>query len=129
MAEKVEALFERAARGEIDLYTTSLVAAETLYVASRLYSAMKVPEPNERSLEYVMWLQHHVGLRVAKVDTALALEAGELRKQLGIALTDCTVIALAKRLGATPLFRKVESEMEPVVDRLRSLKVAFLESL
>ena len=45
----------------------------------------------------------------------LAIGAGELKKRLGIALTDCYVIAAAETVEATPLFRRIEKEMEPVL--------------
>ena len=38
----------------------------------------------------------------------LAIRAGELKKGLGIALTDCYVITAAETVEATPLFRRIE---------------------
>lgn len=129
LARKVEALFDNAARGEVALYTTSLVIAELLYVASRLYRAMNIPEPNQRAHEYVIWLQYYVGLKVLSIDDKLALEIGELKKRLRIALTDCSVIACSRLTNAIPLFRRIEKEMLPVLNELRRLGVAFLEEI
>ena len=38
----------------------------------------------------------------------LAIRAGELKKGLGIALTDCYVIAAAETVEATAPFRRIE---------------------
>ena len=38
----------------------------------------------------------------------LVIRAGELKKRLGIALTDCYVIAAPETVEATPLFRRIE---------------------
>ena len=129
LARKVEALFEDAIKGEVVLHTVSSVIAELLYVAHRFYAMMKIPEPNRRAYEYLAWLQHYVGLRVISLDDRLALEVGELKKALRIALTDCAVIACARRINATPLFRRIEREMEPVLAELKRLGVAFLEHI
>ena len=59
----------------------------------------------------------------------LAIGAGELKKRLGIALTDCYVIAAAETVEATPLFRRIEKEMEPVLTELRRYNVTFLEEV
>ena len=59
----------------------------------------------------------------------LAIRAGELKKGLGIALTDCYVIAAAETVEATPLFRRIEKEMEPVLTELRRYNVTFLEEV
>ncbi len=122
-------MFDRAARGEITLYTTSLVVAELLYVASRLYRAMNIQEPNQRVHEYIVWLQHYVGLKVLSIDSKLALEIGELKKKLKIALTDCSIIACSRLTNAIPLFRRIEKEMIPVLNELRRLGVVFLEEI
>ena len=36
-----------------------------------------------------------------------------MKKRLGIALTDCYVIAVAETVEVTPFFRRIEAEMEP----------------
>ena len=59
----------------------------------------------------------------------LAIRAGELKKRLGIALTDCYVIAAAETVEATPLFRRIEKEMKPVLTELRRYNVTFLEEV
>lgn len=55
----------------------------------------------------------------------IAIQAGELRKRIRIALPECYVIATAKAYGGIPLFRKVEEEMGPFEGYLRDIGVQF----
>jgi len=126
-AKDIELLFNKAIQGEVVLCTTTLVVAELLYVASRLYREFNIPNPNEKAFEYITWLKEYVKLRVYDLDDKLALRIGELKKKLRIALTDCSVIALAEILNAIPLFKRVENEMKPILNELRKLGVKFLE--
>ena len=82
LAGKVEALFEKARRREVVLYTTALVMAELLYVASRLYEEAGIHELNQRAYEYIVWLERHVGLKTVDMDERLALEMGEVEKEI-----------------------------------------------
>ena len=128
-ADKIETLFRKAYQGEVALYTVAPVTAELLYVASRFYTAMNIHQPNERARDYIAWLRHYVSLRIGSIDGELSLEAGELKKQLRIALTDCIVIAYALKVNATPLFRSVEKEMKNVEENMRRTGVSFLGDL
>jgi len=62
--------------------------------------------PDERALEYIYWLKERV--KVVDANGDLVIRAGELKKRLGIALTDCYVIAAPETVKATPLFRRIE---------------------
>ena len=119
LAKLIGELFEKAIKGEVTLYTTTLVIAELLYVASRLYQEAEEKEPNVKAKEYLLWLQHQVKLNIINLDPQLAIETGEARKELKLALTDCSVLALARRLKAKPLFLKIEAEMKTVIDILK----------
>jgi len=123
--DKVAELLEKAAKEELTLYVSSPVLSETLYIASRIYEAAGEENPNERALEYIYWLKERV--KVVDANEDLAIRAGELKKRLGTALTDCYVIAAAEKVEATPLFRRIEKEMEPVLTELRRYNVTFLE--
>ena len=125
--DKVAELLEKAAKGDLTLYVSSPVLSETLYIASRIYEAAGEENPNERALEYIYWLKERV--KVVEANEDLAIRAGELKKRLGIALTDCYVIAAAQTVEATPLFRRIEREMEPVLTELRRYNVTFLEEV
>jgi len=129
LARKVEVIFKKALNRELTLYTTSLALAETLYVTSKFYKAMGVAKPNDEALNYIIWLKEYVGLKVGNIDEILALKIGELKKKLGIALTDCSIVAYALELKGTALFRKVEKEMKPTIKNLRDLGVLFLSEI
>lgn len=96
-------------------------------MASGIYQAAKVPDPNNEALNYIIWLKRRV--EVVGIDDNIALRAGELKKLLHIALPNCYVIATAEALHATPLFKKIEKEMKPIQDILRKLGVKFLEEI
>ena len=121
---KTARLLEGAATGRLKLYVNTVTLSETLYVASRIYRAAGLGDPNGRALDFVEWVKGRA--RVVDIDEGIALRAGELKKELGIALPDCYVIATAEAVEATPLFRRPEREMEPVMERLRALGVKFL---
>ena len=110
---KVAELLEKSGKGRLTLYVSSPVLSETLYIASRIYEAAGEENPNEYALEYIYWLKERV--KVVDANEDLAIGAGELKKRLGIALTDCYVIAAPETVEATPLFRRIEEEMEPVL--------------
>ena len=124
---KVERLFSKASNGEIELYINPITMSETLYISSRIYETASLPSPNSEAMNYIMWLKGII--TVIEVNENIALRAGELRKILYIALPDCYVIATAESINAIPLFRSVESEMKPVLNELKRLKVKFLEEL
>ncbi|ABL87419.1 PilT protein domain protein [Pyrobaculum islandicum DSM 4184] len=123
----VESIFQRAARGELELYVNAVTLAETLYVASRIYNTAGVEDPNGEARNFVTWVARRAD--VLDIDIHTSTLAGELKKRLKIALPDCLVIATAKRIGGTPLFKKIEAEMRDALDELRRLGTAFLEEL
>lgn len=56
----------------------------------------------------------------------IALRAGELRKLLRIALTDCYVIATAESLNSIALFLRIEKEMRNRIGLIGRPPVEFL---
>jgi len=83
--------------------------------------------PNIEALYFVEWVRGRV--KVMSINEDVAMRAGELKKQLRIALQDCYVISVAEAINAKPLFRKQESEMTSVIDRLEELGVLFLDRI
>ena len=110
-----------------ELYISPVTLSETLYVVYRIYASSGLPDPLSEAHRYLAWLRARV--KLAEVDEETAWKAGELKGELGIALPDCYVIATAWKLGASPLFRKPEKEMERVLGRLREMGVLFLEDM
>jgi len=124
---KVGRLFDKASTGEVKLYVSAVTLSETFYVASRIYQIAKVVDPNVEALDYVEWIKKRA--QVVEVDEDIALRAGELKKLLHIALPDCYVIATAEVVEATPIFKRAERVMEPILNNLRKLKVKFLDEV
>ena len=124
---KVVKLFDRASKGELELYVSAVTLSEVLYVATRIYQVSGAVDPNREALNFVEWIKKRTN--VVNVDEAIASRAGELKKLLHIALPDCYVIASAETVNAAPLFRKVEEEMVPVLSNIKKLGVKFLDEI
>jgi predicted nucleic acid-binding protein len=65
-------------------------------VAARLYRQLGVEDPVERADRLVEWLSRLPVVTVACTDAALAQQAGRIKLDYKLALTDCYVIAAAK---------------------------------
>uniref|UniRef100_A0A7J2U0E1 PIN domain-containing protein n=1 Tax=Ignisphaera aggregans TaxID=334771 RepID=A0A7J2U0E1_9CREN len=100
------------------------VLSEVLYAASRIYSVAGFAEHNRMALDLVLWIKNVT--EVTEITLDIALRAGELKKLLGIALTDCYVIATAETLNATALFLKIEEEMKKRMHLIEKLPVEFI---
>jgi len=98
-----------------------------LYIASRIYAAAGLENPNEEAVTYIVWLKTRC--KTVPISEELAIKAGELKRRLHIALPDCYVIAAGQMLDATPLFKAIEREMKPIRESLEELGVAFLQEL
>lgn len=120
VADLLEGVLKKIA----DLYVTPITISEIIYVASRLYELAGVEKPNEEALDFVNWLTLRV--KVVEVTPDIAVEAGELKKKLRIALSDCYVIATAIKLQAKAFFLRPEKEMHEKIEMLRELPLAFL---
>ncbi len=123
----VAEIFAKARRGELELYVNTVTLAETFYIASKIYGAAGVANPNEEAEIFVLWIANRA--KVVDIDVRTSMMAGELKKKLRIALPDCFVIATARRIGGKALFRRIEAEMKNVVNELRRLGVVFLEEM
>ena len=124
---RVAKLIDKASTGELELYVSVVTLSELLYVASRIYQAAGVSDPNRESLVFTDWVKSKT--RIIKLDEDIAIRAGELKKKLRIALPDCHVIASAEAVKGIPLFKKPEEEMKPVMSDLRRLGVKFLDEV
>ena len=124
---KVAKLFDKTSKRKVQLVISSVTLAETLYVASRIYQIAGIKNPNKEAINLIEWLKTRT--QVSNINENIAVKAGELKKQLGLALPDCIVIATANTLKATPLFKKLEKEMENIEKDLRSMGIKFLEEI
>ena len=124
---KVVELLEKSEAGEFELYLSPIILTETLYIASRIYEMAGEENPNESALNYVTWVKKRCN--VVDIDDLISMRAGELKKALHIALSDCYVIATAEKVDAIPLFKRIEREMKPVSEILERLGVKFLDQI
>jgi len=122
-----ERLLEMASTGEVELHLNPVTLSETLYIASRIYEASGIKDPNGEAINYLNWIRGMV--RLSEIGEETAVRAGELKKELRIALADCYVIAASEELGVTPLFARPEREMKPILKRMKGLGVKFLEEV
>ena len=122
---RVEELFSLAALRKIELLLGHLTISETIYVVTRIYQEASVSEADKLALDFLSWIKPKC--KMVSTTKEIAIQAGELKKRIKIALPDCYVIATAKAYGGVPLFRKVEAEMEPFVGYLKGIGVQFLD--
>lgn len=124
---RITKLLDNASASKLKLYVSAVTLSEVLYIASRIYQVAKVSDPNREASDFVEWIKSRV--QVINTSEDIALRAGELKKQLHIALTECYVIASAETVEAIPLFKELEEEMKPVESDLRRLSVKFLDEI
>lgn len=126
--ERVTELLRRCERGEIELYLSSITLSELIYVTTRIYALAGLDKPNEEAMNYVSYLKG-VGVRVVSPDGEVAVKAGELKKELRLSLADCYVLATSEKLGAVPVFKRLEKEMKSIESRLRKQGLKWLGEL
>jgi predicted nucleic acid-binding protein len=100
------------------------VLSELLYVSTRVYEMAGLEEPNVKALDFLLWIEGLV--ENVELTHDIALRAGELRKLLMIALTDCYVIATAESLNSIALFLRIEKEMGNRIGLIGRPPVEFL---
>lgn len=126
--EKVAKLLLKCERGEIELYLSPITLSELIYVTTRIYALAGFDKPNEEAMNYVSYLRG-VGVRVASPDGEVVVKAGELKKELRLSLADCYVLSTSDKLGAIPVFKRLEKEMKPIESRLRKQGLKWLNEL
>jgi predicted nucleic acid-binding protein len=95
-----------------------------VYVVSRIYKVLRFKEHNKLALDLVTWISSFTN--IVEITLEAAIRAGELKKELGLALTDCYVLAVAENLGSKALFFKVEEEMKRKINLVKKLPVEFI---
>lgn len=123
----IERMLEGVLAKVMELYITPITISELIYVVFRIYELAGVEKPNEEALNLVEWLTARI--KMAEITPEMAVEAGEIKKKLGISLSDCYVIAAAIKLKAKALFLKPEKEMLNKIEELRKLPITFLTEI
>ncbi|MEM0023411.1 MAG: PIN domain-containing protein [Thermofilaceae archaeon] len=124
--KQAEAIFASLLAGRLEAVVPHPVLAETYYVAVRVYSTRGLLDAEKRAEELVKWLAALPTVVVVE-GAELAVEAGLAKLKLGLALTDCYVLAAAKLARGKALFRSREAEMVKAGERLKEYNVVFLE--
>ena len=125
---QMEAIIRRVVAGKLTAIVPHPVLAETYYVSFRIYEKLGLDRPEERSAKLIEWLYHSPNFLIAESSLQLAKMAGQIKKDYGLALTDCYVIAASKLRRGRALFRAKETEMKRNISRLtKSYEVIFLE--
>lgn len=128
-SDKIEKLFNMVKNRTVKLYITTVTIAELAYVAYRIYNIAGSTDPFQDARDYIDWLIYGVRLTIIKPSLEDALLAGRIRSLARIALPDCFVVAVSKRINAIALFLKVETEMKKCESIMREFNVKFLEEM
>lgn len=104
-ASQVQALLERANKGDCELFMSVVNLGETLYIVERRLGLKAAQE--------ALAAFDELPIEAVAVDQALAMSAARLKAATAVGYADCFVAALALQLGATvitgdPDFRRLE---------------------
>ena len=99
------------------------VFAELYYVSCRLYEKLGQTDFSITARNLIQWLYRSPSVSVPESNLELALEAGSVKRNFGLALTDSYVLAAAKLNGCKAVFKSPEQEMKKA-DRLKKLRKA-----
>ena len=108
------------------------VFAELYYVSSKLYERLGKTGFSATAGNLIKWLYKSPNISVPEGNLDLALEAGSVKREFGLALTDAYVLAVAKLNGCKAIFKSPEDEMKKV-GKLKKLEkeqfdLIFLEN-
>lgn len=104
-ASQVQALLERANKGDCELFMSVVNLGEALYIVERRLGLKAAQE--------ALAAFDELPIEAVAVDQALAMSAARLKAATAVGYADCFVAALALQLGATvitgdPDFRRLE---------------------
>ncbi len=126
--EQAKIIFDAVLQGRLEAIIPYPILSETCYVATRIYRALGLDQPEERAGMLVEWLYRLSTPTIRGTDLETVLEAGMAKLKYGIALTDCYVLASARVHGGKAVFRKREKEMLSVIKEIeKEYPVIFLE--
>lgn len=123
---QAEALVESVLAGKLLAVIPHPILAETYYVSLRMYQKLK--EPEGRAEKLVEWLYTSPNFSIAEPSLELAVQAGNIKANFGLALTDAYVLAAAKLYKGKAVFRRKEREMTNKLRYLtKNYSIIFLE--
>lgn len=122
------AIFNRINEGRLTAILSPPTIAELYYVLKRLYDAQKIENSDEKAYNFCEYVYYHPSVKIAEMKLKLLIEAGKIKHDYGIALTDCYVLAVSKEHKCSALFRHREFEIEQIIKQLvKSFRIVFLE--
>ena len=125
---QAQAIIESVLSGKLLAIIPHPILAETYYVSLRIYEKLKLKHPQQRSEKLVAWLYRSPNFSIAESSFELALHAGRIKTNFGVALTDAYVLSAAKQYKAKAVFRIREREMiKKLTELIRKYEVIFLE--
>ena len=125
---QANAIFESIDAGEIFGLIAHPILAETYYVSLRVYERVQLEQPERRARNLLEWLYRSPNIELAEPTLNLALTAGKIKKEFGLALTDAYVIASSKLYNGNAVFRTREKEIQEKITELgKSYNLVFLE--
>lgn len=125
---QAKAIFSAIISGKLEAIIPSSILAETYYVSARIYDKLGFRDFENRAIRLVEWLYRLPLIKVVAEDLRLILEAGRIKFNYGLALTDCFVIAASKVYNCKAVFKKLEREMLNKFNELqKEYNIIFLE--
>jgi hypothetical protein len=125
--DQAKAVFAALLNGTLEAVIPHPVLSETYYVTAKIYQKLGIPNPQELSSELVEWLFRLPTATIPSENRDLAVEAGKVKLENCIALTDCYVLAASKIYGCKAIFKKPEQEMLLKLNRQKkSYQLVFL---
>ena len=125
--DQAKAVFSAILSGFLEALVPHPVLVEAFYVSARIYREVGLEDYMDRAVSLVEWLYRHPFITVLDGGLHMALRAGEIKLEYGLALTDCYVLAASKIYGCKALFRKPEREILKRIDLLRkNFEIIFL---
>lgn len=125
---QASAVFEGILAGKLLGVVPHPTLAETYYVAYRIYERLGLEQPEGRAEKLVEWFFSSPNFEIAEPSLELALLAGRIKREFGLALTDAYVIAASKLHKGKALFRTREKEIEENITQIaKNYDLVFLE--
>lgn len=126
--EQAKLTFSALLTSKLEAILPHPILAETYYVAASLYDKLEIEKPQTLASKLIEWLYRLPTIIIPNGDINLAIEAGEVKLNYYLALTDCYVLAASKIHGCKALFKKREKEMLKNIETLKKdYQLLFLE--
>lgn len=125
---QAKAIFDSVLAGRLQAIVPHPILAETYHVSLRIYERLRLENPESRAEGLVDWLYRSPNFSIAEQSLELALLAGRIKKQFGLALTDAYVLAASRLCKGKAVFRTREKEIQQNITQIsRNYHLVFLE--